>query len=119
MPNVPSAMRTERSHVRFATPYPEVETPSVPAGVRGGETRQDARSGSVAVARANIGGDTDALDWRSDPHLLAILARGSNRERDAREYDGFRSEELYPPGRRAGAARRSSLRPSATSTAPT
>jgi hypothetical protein len=33
------------------------------------------------------GGDTDALDWRSDPHLLAILARGVKREREAREKD--------------------------------
>jgi hypothetical protein len=29
MPNVPRAMRTERSPIRFATPYLEVETRSV------------------------------------------------------------------------------------------
>jgi hypothetical protein len=31
----------------------------------------------VAVPRAHLGGDTDALDWLSDPHLMAILARAS------------------------------------------
>jgi hypothetical protein len=105
MPNVPRAMRTERSPIRFATPYLEVETRSVPASVRSRETRQDAAVGSVAIPRAHIGGDTDALDWRSEPHLLAILARGSKREREAREEDRFRRDELgqhgelAPPGK--------------------
>ena len=49
------------------------------------ETRLDVRVRSVAVPRVHRGGDTDALDWRSDPHLLAILARGVKREREARE----------------------------------
>jgi hypothetical protein len=49
------------------------------------ETRQDVRVRSLAVPRVHRGSDTDALDWRSDPHLLAILARGVKREREARE----------------------------------
>jgi hypothetical protein len=58
---------------------------------------------SVAVPRARLGGDTDALDWCSDPHLVAILARGVNREREAREKDQFRRDELDQPASRAGA----------------
>ena len=58
-----------------------------PAGARSRETRQNVRARSVAVRRVYRGGDTDALDWRSDPHLLAILARGFKREREAREKD--------------------------------
>jgi hypothetical protein len=63
---------------------------------RSRETRQDVRVRSVAVARARIGGDTAALDWRSDPRLLAILARGVKREREAREKGQFpwRRDEL-------------------------
>ena len=58
-----------------------------PAGARSRETRQDLGVGSVGVPRVHRGGDTDALDWRSDPDLLAILARGVKREREAREKD--------------------------------
>ena len=67
-----------------------------PAGARSPETRQDVRARSGGVACVHRGGDTDALDWRSDPHLLAILARGVKRERAAREKDQFpwRREEL-------------------------
>ncbi len=79
-----------------------------PAGARSRETRQDVRVRSVAVPRAHIGGDTYALDWRSDPHLLAILARGVKREREAREKDHFRRDELDQPARRAGARPRQS-----------
>src|SRR5438874_1173062 len=111
MPYVPRATRAERSPIGFATPYLEFETRLVLAGVRGRGTRQDVRVGSVAVPRAHIGGDTDALDWRSDPHLMAILARGFRRERAAREEDRFRDDELDQPARRAGPARQSSLRP--------
>ena len=56
-----------------------------PAGARGRETGPYVRVGSVDVPRVHRGGDTDALDWRSDPKLLAILARGVKREREARE----------------------------------
>jgi hypothetical protein len=115
MPNVPRAIRTERRPVRFATPYLDVETRSTPDSVRSRETRQDVRVGSVAVPRAHVGGDTCALDWGSDPRLLAILARSFNRERDAREKDQFRRNELDQPARRSGAAKRSSLRASAAS----
>jgi hypothetical protein len=77
-----------------------------PAGARSRETREDVRVRSVAVPRGRIGGDTDALDWRSDPHLLAILARGIKREREAREKGQFRRDELEQPARRVGARRR-------------
>ena len=56
---------------------------------------------SVAVPRAHLG-DTDAPDWRSDPHLLAILVRGVNRERAGREKDQFRRDELDERAWRAG-----------------
>ena len=56
-----------------------------PAGACSRGMGKDVRVRSVAVPRARIGGDTDALDWRSDSHLLAILARGVKREREARE----------------------------------
>jgi hypothetical protein len=58
---------------------------------------------SVAVPRAPLDGDANALDWRSDPHLLAILTRGVNRDREARESDQFRRDELDQPASRAGA----------------
>jgi hypothetical protein len=76
-----------------------------PAGARSRETHQDVRVRSVAVPRVHRGGDTDALDWRSDPHLLAILARSVKREREAREKDQFPWgwDELDQPARRAGA----------------
>jgi hypothetical protein len=74
-----------------------------PAGARSRETRRDVRVRSAAVPRARIGGDTYALDWRSDPHLLAILARSVKRERKAREKDQSRRDELDQPGRLAGA----------------
>jgi hypothetical protein len=104
-------MRTERSPIRFATPYLEVEPRSGPASVSSREAGQDVAVGSVSVPRAQIGGDTDALDWRSDPHLLAIQTRAFERERQAREKDQFHGDELDEPARRAGGARRSSLRP--------
>ncbi len=66
----PAELRRERDH---------------PAGARGRETRRYVRVDSVGVPRMHRGGDTDALDWRSDPNLLAILARGVKREREARE----------------------------------
>jgi hypothetical protein len=76
-----------------------------PVGTGRRETRQDVRVRSLAVPRAHLGGDTDALDWRSDPHLLAILARGVKREREAREKGqlAWRRYELQQPARRAGA----------------
>jgi hypothetical protein len=79
-----------------------------PAGVGSRETRRNVRVRSVAVPRARIGGDTDALDWRSDPHLLAILARGVKRELDARKKEQFGRNELDPPARRAGTRPRQS-----------
>jgi hypothetical protein len=69
------------------------------------ETRRGVRVRSVAVPSVHRGGDTDALDWRSDPHLLAILARAAQRERVAREKDRFpwRRDELDQPARLARA----------------
>jgi hypothetical protein len=60
-----------------------------PASTRSREARRDLLVRSGAVPREHRGGDTDALDWRSDPHLLAILARAAKRERNARENDQF------------------------------
>jgi hypothetical protein len=84
------------------------------AGARSRATREDVRDRSVAGARAHIGGDTDALDWRSDPHLLAILARVAQRERAAREKEQFprRRDGLGQAARPAGARpRRPGLTP--------
>jgi hypothetical protein len=55
-----------------------------PAGARRHKVGRYVRVGSVDVPRVHRGGDTDALDWRSDLHLLAILARGVKRQREAR-----------------------------------
>jgi hypothetical protein len=55
-----------------------------PSGTRHSETGKYVRVRSTAVPQVHRGGDTDALDWRSDPDLLAILARGVKREREAR-----------------------------------
>jgi hypothetical protein len=76
-----------------------------PAGTRRREARHDFRVRSAAAPRAHIGGDTDGLDWRSDPRLLAILARGVKRAREAREKEQFawRRDELDQLPRRAGA----------------
>jgi hypothetical protein len=60
------------------------------AGAPGRDTREGVRARSVALGRTHIGGDTDALDWRGDPRLLAILARSVKREREARENAQFR-----------------------------
>jgi hypothetical protein len=89
-------MITKSPAERLQSRDPRGRTPS-----RG--MRQYARVRSVAVPRAHIGGDTDALDWRSDPRLLAILAQGIKREREAREKDQFRRDELGQPALRAGA----------------
>lgn len=69
-----------------------------PAGAHSRKTRQGVRVRSVAVPRPRVGGDTDALDWRSDPRLLAILARSVKREREARDKDEFRRDELDQAG---------------------
>jgi hypothetical protein len=47
--------------------------------------RQDAQARVVAVRRAFRCGDTDALDWRSDARLRAILDRAAQREQEDRE----------------------------------
>jgi hypothetical protein len=49
--------------------------------------RRDAEARVVAVRRAFRCGDTDALDWRSDARLRAILDRAAQREQEDREKD--------------------------------
>jgi hypothetical protein len=51
------------------------------------QARHDAQARVPAVRRVLRGGDTDALDWRSDARLLAILARAAQREQEDREKD--------------------------------
>jgi hypothetical protein len=46
--------------------------------------RQDAQAPVVAVRRAFSCGDTNALDWRSDARLRAILDRAAQREPNKR-----------------------------------
>jgi hypothetical protein len=84
------------------SPAERLQSRDPPAGARRREMRQYARVRSVAVPRVRRGGDTDALDWRSDPHLLAILARATRREQKAREKDQFpwRHDELDQQPRR-------------------
>ena len=68
-----------------STELPRSSDRAVSAGSR--QTHRDVRVRPGAGPREHRGGDTDALDWRTDPHLLAILARGAKREREARETD--------------------------------
>jgi hypothetical protein len=56
MPNVPRAMRTERSLVRFATPYLEVETRSVSSMERA-IRRELAQASHTANRNKRKGGD--------------------------------------------------------------
>lgn len=67
-------------------------SPAEPLDSRHGLTRarrrrvsQDARVSLVAARRVLRGGDTDALDWRKDARLLAILERTAQREQEDRE----------------------------------
>jgi hypothetical protein len=80
---------------------PRLESRGPPAGTRSRRVRSYARVRSLAP-RTRRGGDTDALDWRSDPRLLAILARLAQRERAAREKDQlpWRRDELDQQARR-------------------
>src|SRR5439155_22703701 len=98
MPNVPRAMRAERSPVRFATPYLEVETRSVSSLERA--IRREPAQASHAAIRTS--GRTAISPRLSQPGTLAILARGLKREREPRENDQLRRDELDHPTRRAG-----------------
>jgi hypothetical protein len=62
----------------LTSPAEHLRSHDRPTGPVSREPPQDIRVRSGAVPRVDRGGDTDALDWRSDPHLLAILARGVN-----------------------------------------
>ena len=75
------------------------------AGGRSRQVRRTVRARSVAVPWVHGGGHTYALDWRSDRHLLAILTRCVEREREAREKgrSAWRGGELDERARRAGA----------------
>src|SRR5437879_13439776 len=66
------------------SPAKRLKSRDPPAGTRRG-MRQYVRVRPVAVPRVRRGGDTYALDWRSDPRLLAILARATRRELQVRE----------------------------------
>jgi len=78
-----------------------------PSGARRRAMRQYARVRPVAAPRVRRGGDTYALDWRSDPRLLAILARATRRELQAREegQSRWRRAELEQPALQAGRRR--------------
>jgi hypothetical protein len=75
------------------------------AGGRNRQIRRTVRARSVAVPWVHGDGDTYALAWRSDPHLLAILTRCAEREREALEkaQSDWRRDELDERTRRAGA----------------
>ena len=77
------------------SPAERLQSRDPPIGARSRGLRQHTRVRSAGVPRARIGGDTDALDWRSDPRLRAILARVVNAQRAARE-------KGRPPPRRDG-----------------
>ena len=49
--------------------------------------RRDAQARVVAVRRAFRRGDADALDWRSDARLRAILGRAAQCEQEDRGKD--------------------------------
>jgi hypothetical protein len=88
----------------FAKPPAErLQSRDRPAGTRSRGMRKYVGVRSASVPLMPRGGDTDALDWRSDPRLLAILARAAQRERAAREKDPFarRRDGLGQPAERA------------------
>jgi hypothetical protein len=73
------------------------------SGARRREMRNYVQVRPVADPLVRRGGDTYALDWRSDPRLLAILARTARRERRAREegQSRWRRDELDQPALQA------------------
>jgi len=89
------------------SPAERLQSRDPPSGARRREMRQYARVPSVAVPRGHRGGDTYALDWRAEPHLLAILARATRRELQARELgqSRWRRAELDQPALQAGRRR--------------
>jgi hypothetical protein len=86
------------------SPAERLQSRDPPSGARRREMRQYARVRRVAVPRARRGGDTYSLDWRADPDLLAILARATRRELQAREegQSRWRRAELDQPTLQAG-----------------
>src|SRR2546421_8569497 len=84
------------------SPAKRLKSRDPPAGTRRG-MRQYVRVRPVAVPRVRRDGDTYALDWRSDPRLLAILARATRRELQAREegQSRWRRAELDQPALQA------------------
>jgi hypothetical protein len=85
------------------SPAERLQSRDPPSGARRREIRQYVRVRPVAVPRVRRGGDTYALDWRSDPHLLAILARSARRELQARKegQSRWRRAELEQPALQA------------------
>jgi hypothetical protein len=87
------------------SPAERLQSRDPPSGARRREIRQYVRVRPVAaVARVRRGGDTYALDWRADPHLLAILARAARRQLQARELGQSRWRRAEPdePALQAG-----------------
>jgi hypothetical protein len=85
------------------SPAERLQSRDPPSGARRRGMRQYARARPVGVPRVRRGGDTYALDWRSDPRLLAILARAARRELQAREEGQslWRRTELDQPALQA------------------
>jgi hypothetical protein len=75
MPNVPRAMRTERSPIRFATPYLEVETRSVSSMERA-IRREPAQASHTANRNERKGGD--------HPSFIPGLPTHDHNTRDSR-----------------------------------
>lgn len=76
------------------SPAERLQSRDPPARTRSGGMRRYARVRNVVVPRVQRGGDTDALDWRSDRRLMAILARVAQRERAAREKGQFSARRV-------------------------
>jgi hypothetical protein len=94
------------------SPAERLQSRDPPSGARRREMRRYVGVRPVAAPRVPRGGDTYALDWRSDPHLLAILARAARRELQAREegQSRWRRDELDESTRRAGGRRHRHVR---------
>jgi hypothetical protein len=90
MPNVPRATRAERSPIRFATPYLEVETRSV-------------------SSLEQVEGRRSALVYPNQEQRRFSRA-GLKREREARERDELRRDELDRPAQ-VGRRRRTKFGP--------
>ena len=87
MPNVPRAMRTERSPIPFATPYLEVETRSV-SSLERAITHEPAQASHTANRNKRKDGD--------QPSSIPTRNTGDSRARPQTRARGSR-EGLAPP----------------------